>query len=1042
MNRKIKSIAHLSDIHLRLYKRHDEYKIVFARLYEDLEKWKNRYLDGECLIVLTGDIFHAKTDMSPEMVDLASDFFINLSNIAPTIIIAGNHDTNLSNPNRLDSLTPIIENLNLENLHYLKESDVYKFGNVEFGVYSVFGNPSEWPTIDNIKGDIKIALYHGTMLGAKTDTGYIVTNKDVTPSMFDGYDAVMVGDIHKRQYMQLKSPPILYPGSLIQQNFGESETEHGWTEWILDSMDTVHHEIENDYGYITLHAKAGKIPPLLNLPKNVRLRLFIEDIDAAGVKKILAMIRKKCNLIESVVNKESQTQVIQTTVQTDNIQKVEYQNKLIRKYLTDNYPDVDKDILRRVDTINESLNQHISEDELPQNISWKPLRLKFDNLFSYGTGNTINFEEMQGLYGIFSPNATGKTSAFDALSFALYDKTPRAFKGSHIMNTNEKECFCELEFEVSSEHFRIIRTGTRKKGGDVKIDVKFMKKEKDEWVLLSGEDRRDTNAVIRSYVGSYDDFVLTNLSVQNQNSMFIEKGQTDRKDLLSQFLGLTIFDRLYNLAIEENKEITRALKNFKKDDFTQSLVTMQNEIDSSETELNDANATLSLLRDSLNDLSERINELYGQKVPNIKNINPLPIKRDIEVFQKKFHTIDAESIKKLESCSQLKEKLDTLSSSKIRLLEVETKHNELCQIHKNIDQLNRQLELLNSNIKNKEEKLENLKNHKYDSNCSYCMNNVFVKDAIATQNQYDELISKKSVILNDIKKNTEKCVEYVIFESDYIIAKSQSDEYDSIEKSYNKMKEIVSNFNQEKSAIKHSLDSLENGLREYEKNKLHIEENNIIDENIKTLEFEKDKLNKKISDLQLRCVFLSNKKAVSWNEKTKMLESIKEVELLEDEYEAYELYMTAICRDGIPYQLISSVLPSVQNSINRILNQVVDFTVEINVDGKNINANIVYDDKKSWPVELASGMEKFIIGLAIRVALMSVSSLPKSNFIVIDEGLGVLDSDNLSSLFMLFDTLKMEFEWLIIISHLDIVRDIADHLIEIKRENGQSFINV
>ena len=63
---------------------------------------------------------------------------------------------------------------------------------------------------------------------------------------------------------------------------------------------------------------------------------------------------------------------------------------------------------------------------------------------------------------------------------------------------------------------------------------------------LNGEDRRSTNAIIRSYVGTYEDFVLTSLSVQNQNSQFIETGQTDRKDLLSQFIGLTIFDRLFN----------------------------------------------------------------------------------------------------------------------------------------------------------------------------------------------------------------------------------------------------------------------------------------------------------------------------------------------------------------------------------------------------------------------------------------------------------------------------------------------------------------
>jgi DNA repair exonuclease SbcCD ATPase subunit len=73
---------------------------------------------------------------------------------------------------------------------------------------------------------------------------------------------------------------------------------------------------------------------------------------------------------------------------------------------------------------------------------------------------------------------------------------------------------------------------------------------------------------------------------------------------------------------------------------------------------------------------------------------------------------------------------------------------------------------------------------------------------------------------------------------------------------------------------------------------------------------------------------------------------------------------------------------------------------------------------------------------------MSVSNLPKANFLVIDEGLGVLDSENLSSMFMMFNVLKTQFDFIILISHLDVVRDIADSLIEIKREDGFSYINV
>ena len=110
------------------------------------------------------------------------------------------------------------------------------------------------------------------------------------------------------------------------------------------------------------------------------------------------------------------------------------------------------------------------------------------------------------------------------------------------------------------------------------------------------------------------------------------------------------------------------------------------------------------------------------------------------------------------------------------------------------------------------------------------------------------------------------------------------------------------------------------------------------------------------------------------------------------------------------------------------------------MDGKNINNYIAYSDDRSWPLEMASGMEKFISGLAIRIALTNISNLPRPNFIAIDEGWGTMDSDNLNSLYQLFQYLKNIYQFSLIISHIDTMRDFTDILLEIKQENGHSKI--
>jgi DNA repair exonuclease SbcCD ATPase subunit len=87
-------------------------------------------------------------------------------------------------------------------------------------------------------------------------------------------------------------------------------------------------------------------------------------------------------------------------------------------------------------------------------------------------------------------------------------------------------------------------------------------------------------------------------------------------------------------------------------------------------------------------------------------------------------------------------------------------------------------------------------------------------------------------------------------------------------------------------------------------------------------------------------------------------------------------------------------------------------------------------------------MERFVSSLAIRVALMNASNLPKSNFLIIDEGFGVLDAEHLHSMQTLFNLLKTHFDFILIVSHLETARDMVDNLIEIKKEDGYSQISV
>ena len=232
----------------------------------------------------------------------------------------------------------------------------------------------------------------------------------------------------------------------------------------------------------------------------------------------------------------------------------------------------------------------------------------------------------------------------------------------------------------------------------------------------------------------------------------------------------------------------------------------------------------------------------------------------------------------------------------------------------------------------------------------------------------------------------------------------------------------------------------EEKIQKYYEQEQDIVYNSNIEKEIQTTEdylnntnYKLDKVNKEINTVFAEIKVLDTKRK-------NILDNIDKVADLEKKYEAYEYYLDAVKRDGVPYELITKALPTIEGEVNNILSQLVDFQMIFEMDGKNINNYIVYDQDNIWPLELSSGMERFISSLAIRVGLINVSNLPRSNFLAIDEGWGTMDSDNLNSVYNLFQYLKSQFQFTLIVSHMDSMRDAVDTLLEVKKEKGFSNI--
>jgi DNA repair exonuclease SbcCD ATPase subunit len=231
----------------------------------------------------------------------------------------------------------------------------------------------------------------------------------------------------------------------------------------------------------------------------------------------------------------------------------------------------------------------------------------------------------------------------------------------------------------------------------------------------------------------------------------------------------------------------------------------------------------------------------------------------------------------------------------------------------------------------------------------------------------------------------------------------------------------------------------EKNIELYHKNKESVETNVETNKEISALKTELNNSDFIIKKMNASILDINSKVSVCKNNIDTINRKIDEIKKVESEYKLYEAYCKAVSRDGIPFDVITATVPSIESEVNNILGQICDFSASFETDGKNVIPYIVYDDKK-WLMSLTSGFEKFALSLAIRVALIYVSNLPRPNFLIIDEGMSVMDGENLSSLPLLFSYLKTRFEFVLIVSHLDSVRDMVDSYIELKKENGFSKI--
>lgn len=1034
-------IAHTADIHIRSLSRHSEYKHVFKAFIEDC---KIQNVDH---IFVGGDIYHLKTSgISPEYIELLTWWINEMSVIAPVHLVLGNHDGNLTNLSRQDAVSPIISAMNNPRVFLYKKSGTYNFApGYNFCIFSCFDEDG-WNAVRPVENEINIASFHGPVRGCVTDTDWDIESGDITADFFKDYDFCLLGDIHKQQFLGYRNgvPWIGYSGSLLQQNYAES-LNHGYLLWEIKSKNNwtvLNRPLPNPNPFVTIDW-AGSLNKTIQLAESclsgTRFRIRSdEQLLQNDVHVLSETLKTSFNAVEVIyqTNNNTNTNLIKTnavSVSKTDLRSVSVINKLLLDYHADlNLSTKEVELLQT--TAKHYLSQVSSVEDIARNSKWSLRQLEWDNTFAFGDKNIINFDKLKGVVGIFGPNRTGKSSIIGTLMYALFNTTDRGpIKNINICNVRKDYCSAKAVFDHDGSSYVIERQtvkSTNKKcvtTASTNLNLFKMNADCSDVIDLCGEQRNDTEKTIRSLLGHPDDFLITSLSAQGETNQFLSQGSSKRRALLTKFLDLDIFDKMHELAAKEVSSVKSQLRNFQDRKWDELKLLNENEVVFHNKVIND-------LSDLVIDKQACLSQLKSE----MSKYNKMPVSQfDVDSQIKRVKDLETSFNNCLNDVVKLENdnvKLHDQSVSLCNLIESVDLHHLKAQqdvYNKLIAEIS---ELYHSSEKEKTVLLNQSKSLKIldDVPCGddypSCK---FIRDAHVNKRLLTEQnakVNKSIELLNQTKLSLDNTNNSLIVEK---ITK-----HDKAVLLLSKISLEISKKETEIAKLKSSSFLLQSQLVEAQTTlaKLHEALQQHENEEVVTLR-------SKIEELTLLIKSCDSKKLESAIYLGKLQASIEKLveeknarDNLLQNVRVHELISGAFSKNGIPLDIIKLQLPLINNEVTKILQGIVDFTINIesDEDSDSLEIYINYGDSRRI-IELCSGMEKMLTAIAVRVAMINISSLPKPDFFIIDEGFGSLDSEGVEACSRLITSLKHYFRTVLVITHVEGIKECADYVLDITK---------
>jgi len=747
-----------------------------------------------------------------------------------------------------------------------------------------------------------------------------------------------------------------------------------------------------------------------------------ENFTQERIKSVKQYFSKKYNSLNvNVITKTIQLESVNQTVDVSfNIMDKNYQRELIKSLLESKNQGEHFEKVVAIDGLVD--NKLLTEDvEVSPFKKWFIKKIYFSNFLSYGENQVLDFEKCGGITVVESdpPNFGGKTVlTVDLLMFLFFNTTTKTQKAEEIFNrfTDKDKVSVRGEILIDGDEYVVSRNIERKKAksGDwnVKTELDFLKKLPDgTYQNFTGEQRRETEKFIKNSIGELDDFLMTILTTSSNLEELIDSKPTARGQVLSRFMGLEFLKKKEEAAKEIYSEFSRGMLSnvYNTENLKQEIENCKNTI----TELTTSNKTI---EQELADVNERLsrgqeykdgllNAKYSDIDKELISLNPVSIKSDISQIE--------------DECGNISEQIKKVFVVEPKHYYEEDKHDE---VKKNYTDLNISKSHLSIQIESIDKLTQSVSG---GVKCEHC--GIELINAELTKLR----ISEKENLVVQINKLAVEIAETETKEKTFTQLKKDFDEYE-------KNKLVKEKYEVSLEASKLKLERVKDKLKKYEDSQEKIKKNLELDTQIVKAQIRIDDLIniKRNKEREL----IQNQNQID-NNNTKISRNTEIIEQISKEFEKekiYKLYVELYGKNGISKIIMRTMMPVINQELQRLLQDSCYFNLEIKINDKNEVEFIMIDNSTGIEKLMASGSgyERTVASMALRAVLSKICSLPKPNVIVWDEVFGKISNENLEMVGEFFMKIKDYFEKIFVITHNPLVSNWSDNIVKIeKREN-------